>query len=70
MKKIVAIVGMAGSGKSEVARVFENHGFVRDRFGDVTDDEKRRGACKEMNPASATAANFSGKNWAWQLMPS
>ena len=41
---MVAIVGMAGSGKSEVARVFEQHGFTRIRFGDVTDEEvKKRG---------------------------
>ncbi len=37
--KIVAIVGMAGAGKSEVARVFEENGFTRIRFGDVTDEE-------------------------------
>jgi len=37
--KIVAIVGMAGAGKSEVARVFEEHGFKRVRFGDITDEE-------------------------------
>ena len=37
--KIVSVVGMAGAGKSEVARVFEESGFVRVRFGDVTDDE-------------------------------
>ena len=37
--KVVAIVGMAGAGKSEVARVFEKHGFTRVRFGDVTDEE-------------------------------
>ena len=37
--KIVAIVGMAGAGKSEVARVFEEHGFKRVRFGDITDQE-------------------------------
>ena len=37
--KVVSIVGMAGSGKSEVARVFEEGGFVRVRFGDITDDE-------------------------------
>jgi dephospho-CoA kinase len=42
MRKVVAIVGMAGSGKSEVARVFENRGFVRVRFGDVTDDEMKK----------------------------
>jgi len=42
--KIVSIVGMAGSGKSEVARVFEANGFTRIRFGDLTDDEiQRRG---------------------------
>ena len=41
---MVAIVGMAGSGKSEVARVFEQRGFTRIRFGDVTDEEvKKRG---------------------------
>jgi dephospho-CoA kinase len=44
MRKVIAIVGMAGSGKSEVSRVFENQGFVRVRFGDVTDSEmKKRG---------------------------
>ena len=30
---------MAGAGKSEVARLFERRGFVRVRFGDVTDEE-------------------------------
>jgi dephospho-CoA kinase len=37
--KVVAIVGMAGAGKSEVARVFEGHGFKKVRFGDITDEE-------------------------------
>jgi dephospho-CoA kinase len=42
--KVVAIVGMAGAGKSEVARVFEGHGFKKVRFGDITDEElKNRG---------------------------
>jgi dephospho-CoA kinase len=42
--KIVSIVGMAGAGKSEVARVFEQNSFARIRFGDVTDEEmKKRG---------------------------
>jgi len=42
--KVIAIVGMAGSGKSEVALVFEAHGYVRVRFGDATDGEmKKRG---------------------------
>ncbi len=40
--KVVSIVGMAGSGKSEVARVFEESCFARVRFGDVTDQEMRR----------------------------
>ena len=40
--KVVSIVGMAGSGKSEVARLFENAGFTRIRFGDVTDEELRK----------------------------
>ena len=42
--KVVSIVGMTGSGKSEVASVFEENGFTRIRFGDVTDEEiKQRG---------------------------
>ena len=42
--KVVSIVGMAGAGKSEVARLFEKAGFIRIRFGDVTDEEvKKRG---------------------------
>jgi dephospho-CoA kinase len=42
--KVVSIVGMAGSGKSEVAGVFENSGFKKVRFGDITDEEiKKRG---------------------------
>jgi dephospho-CoA kinase len=42
MRKVIAIVGMAGSGKSEVAKVFENSGFVRIRFGDITDIELQK----------------------------
>jgi dephospho-CoA kinase len=35
---------MAGAGKSEVARIFQEHGFKRVRFGDITDEElKKRG---------------------------
>ena len=40
--KVVSIVGMAGSGKSEVAKIFENNGFVKVRFGDITDREIRK----------------------------
>jgi dephospho-CoA kinase len=42
--QVVSIVGMAGSGKSEIARVFEKNGFKKIRFGDITDEEiKKRG---------------------------
>ncbi len=42
--KVVSIVGMAGSGKSEVARLFRKNGFITVRFGDLTDEEvKKRG---------------------------
>ena len=42
--RVVAIVGMAGAGKSVVARVFEQAGFRKVRFGDITDEEvKKRG---------------------------
>ena len=49
--KVVSIVGMTGAGKSEVSRVFEQNGFIRVRFGDVTDEEiKQRGL--ELNEAN------------------
>jgi dephospho-CoA kinase len=42
--KVVSIVGMAGAGKSVVARVFENAGYRKVRFGDITEEEvKKRG---------------------------
>jgi dephospho-CoA kinase len=42
--KVVSIVGMAGAGKSVVARVFEKSGFKKVRFGDITEEEvKKRG---------------------------
>ncbi len=40
--RVIAIVGMAGAGKSEVARVFEDKKFARVRFGDVTDEELKK----------------------------
>ena len=40
--KVVSIVGMAGAGKSEVARLFQENGFTKIRFGDVTDEEIRK----------------------------
>lgn len=33
---------MAGAGKSEVAKVFEEHGFKKVRFGDITDEELKK----------------------------
>jgi dephospho-CoA kinase len=40
--KVVSIVGMTGSGKSEVARAFEKAGFTRIRFGDLTDEVMKK----------------------------
>lgn len=49
--KVVSIVGMAGAGKSEVAKIFEKNGFIKVRFGDITDEEIRsRGL--ELNEAN------------------
>ncbi len=39
---VVSIVGMPGAGKSEVARIFEQSGFTRIRFGELTDREIKR----------------------------
>ncbi len=40
--RVVAIVGMAGAGKSEAANIFEKKGFTRIRFGDITDEELKK----------------------------
>ncbi len=40
--KVVAIVGMTGSGKSEVAAIFRDQGFTAVRFGDITDTEVKK----------------------------
>ena len=45
-KKVVAVVGLTGSGKSEVSRLFAGHGFEKIRFGDITDEEVRRRGLK------------------------
>lgn len=37
--KIVALVGMPGSGKTEAGLVFEKHGFHKERFGQAVLDE-------------------------------
>jgi dephospho-CoA kinase len=49
--KVVAVVGMAGSGKSEVARIFQENGFTVVRFGDMTDEEVKKRAL-ELNEAN------------------
>jgi dephospho-CoA kinase len=40
--KVVALVGMAGAGKSEAARLFVENGFTKIRFGDKTDEELKK----------------------------
>ncbi len=40
--KVISIVGMAGAGKSEVAKLFQKSGFTKIRFGDITDEEIRK----------------------------
>jgi dephospho-CoA kinase len=53
--KVVAIVGMTGSGKSEVTRLFGEKGFAIVRFGDITDEEvKKQGL--PLNEANERAA--------------
>jgi dephospho-CoA kinase len=44
--KVVCIVGMTGSGKSEVAKLFSEKGFTTVRFGDITDEEVKRQGLK------------------------
>ena len=36
MHHIIALVGLAGSGKTECSKIFEEFGYIRIRFGDVT----------------------------------
>ena len=54
---VAALVGMAGAGKSEAARLFMNNGFIRIRFGDITDEEikKRELVLNEENERSVLA---------------
>jgi dephospho-CoA kinase len=42
MNKIIAIVGMCGSGKSVATEVFKERGYNNIYFGDVTFDEMKR----------------------------
>ena len=39
---IVAIVGMSGSGRTTVSKIFEKKRFARIRFGDITDQELKK----------------------------
>lgn len=39
--KVIAIVGMTGSGKSDVSQLFVNSGYSRVRFGDITEEHIR-----------------------------
>lgn len=44
MKKIIAVIGMSGSGKTEAVKFFENNGYKKVYFGEVVIEEvKRRG---------------------------
>src|SRR3972149_2099424 len=55
---VVAVVGMTGSGKSEASACFEQHGYTRVRFGDITDDAvKAKGL--PLNEANERAARES-----------
>jgi dephospho-CoA kinase len=56
--KVVAIVGMAGSGKSEIARILQENGFAVVRFGDVTDDELDKQG-RELNEANERSVRES-----------
>jgi dephospho-CoA kinase len=40
--KVVSIVGMVGSGKSAVASLFKEKGFIVVRFGDITDEAVKK----------------------------
>ncbi|MGB9696832.1 MAG: AAA family ATPase [Ignavibacteria bacterium] len=42
MNKIYAVVGMCGSGKSEVVKYFVSHGYQRVYFGDVVLNELKK----------------------------
>jgi len=42
MNKIIAVIGMCGSGKSEAVKFFEQHGFKKVYFGGVVMEEMKR----------------------------
>jgi dephospho-CoA kinase len=53
--KVAALVGMPGSGKSEVARAFADGGYRAIRFGDITDEAVRKQGL-QLNESSEKAA--------------
>ncbi|MFH1667845.1 MAG: AAA family ATPase [Candidatus Komeilibacteria bacterium] len=59
MNKLVCIVGMTGSGKSEVADYFVNHGYTYVRFGQITLDEVRE---KNLEPIEENERPIREKN--------
>lgn len=42
MNKIIAVIGMCGSGKSVAVKLFEEHGYKRVYFGGVVMDEMKK----------------------------
>ena len=42
MNKIIAVIGMCGSGKSETVKFFEEHGYKKVYFGEVVMNEMKR----------------------------
>lgn len=42
MNKIIAVIGMCGSGKSEAVKFFSGHGYKRVYFGEVVMNEMKR----------------------------
>jgi len=42
MNKLIAFVGMPGSGKTEATTYLQEKGFVRIRFGDIVEDEVKK----------------------------
>lgn len=42
MNKIIAVIGMCGSGKSEAVKYFTEHGYKRVYFGEVVMNEMKR----------------------------
>ncbi|MFI5212013.1 MAG: AAA family ATPase [Ignavibacteria bacterium] len=42
MNKIIAVIGMCGSGKSEAVKYFTDHGYKRVYFGEVVMNEMKR----------------------------